>query len=358
MTSLSLRSSRLALGLSVMLAVCLVSGGRSLVSAALGNRGSVALVQILFDPLSPSRSFSGVVVEYERAISVDPRNLTAHAGLARLLITEADWSAADTILWAAESIDHDDPNVNWLLGRALLERGEVSEAIAHWGEARAVVPLSQLGTELLNQGRWAEASRAFRLVLAEDEDNAAALHGVGKVLLITSGNLGHAMPWFDRAMSADPDYVWPYLTIGDWHRYTQRYDAAASWYTRARELAPHSELPLVSMGSLALERHDLREAQRYYGQARQMNPTNPWPYAGLATVLHRQGELGLAEQSTLKAIQLRDDVKDFHELLGSIYRDWGRYSEAISEYKIALSLDPEDAQLQAAIEGLESRISE
>ena len=73
---------------------------------------------------------------------------------------------------------------------------------------------------------------------------------------------------------------------------------------------------------------DCRKAKEHFGQATAMQAT-PGDVQTLATM----------EALYRKALALCPDYAEAHSNLGDVYRNLGRYSEALAEYKVALSLD-------------------
>jgi adenylate cyclase len=137
-------------------------------------------------------------------------------------------------------------------------------------------------------------------------------------------SIGNAIPLFERATAADPDFALAHAALGS--AYTQRFfyiDANREWERKAF---------VAIERALSLD-PNLAEAYLARGQLAWSLP-NGFPHEQAVADLH-------------KALQLKPGLADAHRELGKIYFHIGLLDKAIDENTIALKLDPGDRSAQA-----------
>ena len=96
------------------------------------------------------------------------------------------------------------------LGNALLQKGQVDEAVAQYQKAMAINPSyadarNNLGVVLLHKGQLDEAFDQFQKAMAINPNYADARDNLG-VLLIQKGQLDEAITQFQEALRLKPDF--------------------------------------------------------------------------------------------------------------------------------------------------------
>jgi arylsulfatase A-like enzyme/tetratricopeptide (TPR) repeat protein len=129
------------------------------------------------------------------------------------------------------------------LGKAYLRMNDINNAIIAMETAARKNPtdlenLCNLGTAYLLQKRPAEAEKAFKAVLLQDNRYSPAYNGLGLVA-VQRGNLEAAGPNFERAIELDPKQVEPLLHLGLLYRDTGDREKALHYFTQFLEKAPH-----------------------------------------------------------------------------------------------------------------------
>lgn len=103
------------------------------------------------------------VSHYLAALRSNPRHLDARAHLAALYLRQRNYAAAVEQLTAATRIDGTDPALQWQLGAALLESGQLDEAVVRFQASLALNPLfapahHSLAVALRKLGRYSESA--------------------------------------------------------------------------------------------------------------------------------------------------------------------------------------------------------
>jgi TolB-like protein/DNA-binding winged helix-turn-helix (wHTH) protein/Tfp pilus assembly protein PilF len=119
------------------------------------------------------------VVAARRAVELDPDLGSAHGVLARVLLSEFEWSGAETSFQRALDLAPNDPQTLVWYGYQLLRQKRVDEAIEVARRAEALDPLDlnnriRVGFIHFLARQYDEAARRYEQVLALDQDRAMA----------------------------------------------------------------------------------------------------------------------------------------------------------------------------------------
>jgi Flp pilus assembly protein TadD len=130
--------------------------------------------------------------------------------------------------------------------------------------------------------------------------------------------------------------------------YQRRYEDSIAKLRRVLELDPQSSRAEDNLG-LALDmlgRSD--EAQAEFAKAvtlnRNLKPPSPWPPHNLGYLLLRLEKLEGAEKALRESLQYDPRFSQSHYHLGRVLEKQGRDTEAIDEYRAAISLDSAQAE--------------
>jgi predicted O-linked N-acetylglucosamine transferase (SPINDLY family) len=226
-------------------------------------------------------------------------------------------------------------------------------------------------------GRWVEAARIYRQILATVPDQADALHLLG-VLSSQTGHLTAAIELIGRAISINPAVSEYHSNLGESYRRAGECDRAIASFRRAIELNPNLADAHNSLGvalrekgqpddAIAAYNHAIRlrpefaEAHNNLGnvlsdkecpdaaiaafnRALQIKPDYAEALSNLGSVLGQQGRIDEAIAACRSAIQLRPNLADAHNNLGITLMELGRLDEAIDAYNRTIQLTPGHAE--------------
>jgi len=228
------------------------------------------------------------------------------------------------------------------LGIALVDAGDVPEAIAHFHRALELNPgyaeaYDNLGLALAATGRFAAAIERYRQALGLKADYPEARANLG-VALADAGRLDEAIAELGRAVALAPGYA------------TAQNDLAVA-LAKAGQLAdavPHYEAALRLVPATAEMHYNLAnalagldrwpEAVSQYEQAVQLRPAYVEASANLGVALARTGRLTEAVVAYEQALRLAPADPDVEDNLGLALRALGRTAEAESHFAIARRL--------------------
>ena len=157
-------------------------------------------------------------------------------------------------------------------------------------------------------GRFAEAEKIYRQVLAQQPNHVDALHLLG-VLDLEAGHLDTAVELIQRAIRLKPDFAEAHFNLGN---------------------------ALNDMGQLDA-------AVISFRQAIQLKPGLAKAHFNLGNALKDVGQLDEAISSYRQAIRLKPDFATAHNNLGNALKDMGQLDEAVACFRQAIGLKPDFA---------------
>ncbi len=184
-------------------------------------------------------------VHYRKALTLDPRNLSAHLNMAQVLAVTDQPDRAIQLALRAVEIDPTSARARYLLGKLYYDTGQIDRAMEHWeatleidpeyvvayssmgaavaqlGDTNKAIEIYEralaidpnhvparvnLGTVLAGQGQHDEAIRHYRLALEAQPNNIFLLNRLG-IALARRGQVDEAIRLFNRALAIDPTHA-------------------------------------------------------------------------------------------------------------------------------------------------------
>jgi len=157
-----------------------------------------------------------------------------------------------------------------------------------------VVDLQQAVAHV-NAGRWPEAEKHARKVLAARPSDPSALNVLGTVSL-NRGRSDDAVAWFEKAASGQPKNPFIQFNLGEAHRRLQAYEIAATFFQRAAALKPDFAEAFAAAGDAYRLIGRRSDAERCYRSALKRAPALPTALNGLGLLCLQSGDAaGAAE---------------------------------------------------------------
>jgi protein O-mannosyl-transferase len=178
-----------------------------------------------------------------------------------------------------------------------------------------------LGAAYDRIGDAEDAERQWNEVLKGQPDNKVALADLG-MLYSRQGLQAMARQYLQQAIKADPSYAEAHTKLGFVYLQSGELDKAASEF--------HSSIRVA--------------------------PVDISGYAGLAYVYWKSGKITDAEQQLHRAGAINPADPRVYFAMAQIYAGTGRLEEARQQYEKALRLDPDNAEAQAGLQELDSKL--
>ncbi len=288
-----------------------------------------------------------------------------------LLLGRLDEAEGEYRRLLAESPAH--PHAHLGLGRTLLERGRLADALAALGPA-ADSPLTRKAAAMLS----AQAQRGLGDRAAGDRELARAaslpedpplpdpfLEEVADLdhtrngyltriaLLRQQGRLAEAEALTQESWRDYPDLRW--MSEAKRHLGEDRLDDAERDARRALELAGESFQAHLILGEVLFVRKDYAGAAASFREATRLDPGNGSTWHALATCLLARGNLDEAVETFRTAARYLPESAKVQRDLGDALARAGRTDEALIHLRQAVRLDPGDEAARRRLEEVAKR---
>lgn len=196
---------------------------------------------------------------------------------------------------------------------------------------------------LLDQGgRYSEAATLYGEVLAEEPQNADALHGLG-VALARSGHVRQALPLLAAAAQVQPANADIHVNLGRALGELGQHDESIPHFDRAIAQRPEFAAAYNGRGVALLRLDRLEEALANLGKAVRLAPNDAAAHSELGVALERAKRLPDALYCFERAVALDPALASAHHNRGLIELTLGRPDAALVSMNRALALQPEHA---------------
>ncbi len=258
----------------------------------------------------------GMVRLSDFAIPGQLRMKTVAGAAVLLLLGLLSWQRAwayesQETLWADATAKNPEC---WLcysgLGNALLEKGQVDDAILQFQKAVEINPdraedQSNLGVALVRSGRPDEAVEHYNAALKINPNDAKAQYGLGYAFL-RKGRPDDAAAHFRKGLEIEPGHAEGHNAFG---------------------------MALVQEGHTA-------EAMEKFSEALRIDPGFAEAHYNLGDALAQAGRTDEAIVHLQAALEINPNYAEAHNDLGISFAQKGRLSEAITQFQSALHLNP------------------
>lgn len=240
----------------------------------------------------------------------------------------AYWPAVGLLLSLAWLVNH-------ALGRVCGHR--IGVGLMFMASLGAVAALAVTTRTYLE--RWLTTESLFSYMVSLDEKAAAPLIQLG-VELDNQGRAAEAIPYLKRAAVAAPQCELTFYNLGSAYQKLAQHDAAIASYEQAILLKPDFANAYNNLGNTLFAKGDTVGARLRYSRAIDLNTNNADAHYNLANVLLRDGDVTGAIDHYNRALRARPGHAAAHKNLAGVLWGQGRMALAAEHYEQALSLQP------------------
>ncbi|MFZ0661903.1 MAG: protein kinase [Acidobacteriaceae bacterium] len=166
------------------------------------------------------------------------------------------------------------------------------------------------------------------------------------------GNLDSAIAVLQQSIQTDPNFALGYARIGEAYRLKYRVDQNPEWLTEAeancrKAIELDNSIPetYVTLGDLHISAGKYDLAVEEFQHALSLNSRDAPALAGLGRAYENGGRIADAKAAYERAAALRPHDWDGYDNLAMFLDRQHEYTDAIAQYKHALQLTPDNAQV-------------
>lgn len=288
-------------------------------------------------------------IEWQKALEIDPQSEVALDGLSRHLIAEGDYAGAIALLRDSRL----DEKLTLDLVQAYGKAGMLKEAegllTATLAKGSSYPLVNALATVYVNEGlrqKAVEIANEFSIAHPNDPDaNTLRLR-----LLLLNNDISQAAPLAQKLLASRPRDPYLLYVCGTLERQAGDFEAARGHLQLAVNLEPEVYQSHYGLGVVLLRMNDLRGAKEHLQRAITLREPDPEVHLELATVLRKLGETPAAEHELKlyrEASQSMQNatVAESKAIRGQQELDTGDSRKAVELYREALQASPGDALL-------------
>jgi Flp pilus assembly protein TadD len=242
------------------------------------------------------------------------------------------------------------------LGKALLKKGSVEEAIPHFQRALQIMPDNaeawyNLGDALLKKGNVDEAISHFQRALQIKPDYVEAHNNLGNALF-KKGNVNEAIAHYQKALQIKPDYAEIHNNLGialakahgDYANKLVgmgRDDEAMVEFREALELFPDYAEARHDLAIILLQKGQVDEAIAQFREIQEKYPDDAMASFDLGNAYFQKGQMDEAVAAYQRALEIKPDDVSARNNLGMALLKKGMADEAVVQFRKVLAIQPD-----------------
>jgi tetratricopeptide (TPR) repeat protein len=264
------------------------------------------------------------IEQYEQIVKIEPSNVDDHLLLGRLYRLNNDLQKAESEFKTAVKLQPDSEEAVTTLAYLYNEEGDATRAVQTLSSVpeagRSAKMYSALGYTYEQQKQYKEAINSYRHAIELDRDNLDAIRGLAENLM-NDGQTDAALEQYKIIADANPEDAQTYLHMAEIYRKSGKFDLALENLKKAESMVQDSiEVP-YNMAAVY-------QAQGRFDEA----------------VQTLQDLLKKTEKPDNSYTQAeRNNRAVFLERLGTVYRDQGKYPEAVEVFRKMIALGDDNA---------------
>ncbi len=314
----------------------------------LGSLAAIVIASLSVDSCLQTAYWRNSESLWTHTLACTSDNFIAHNNLGNALLQKGKVEEAIAHFQKALQINPNYAEAHYNLGNVLLHKGSVDEAIIHYQRALQIKPdyaedCYNLGAALIKRGSVDDAIANYRMALQIKPNFAEAHYNLGNVLL-QKGNLDEAIAHYQRALQINPDNAETHYNFGIALLQKGNLDEAIAHFQKALQIAPGYAEAHYNLGNALLKKGSVNEAITHYQKALQIKPDFAETHYNLGNVLLQKGNLDEAIAHYQKALQIKPDFAEAHNNLGNALLQEGNVDEAIAHFQKALQITPDLAK--------------
>jgi tetratricopeptide (TPR) repeat protein len=284
---------------------------------------------------------------FRQVLASDPKNVGAHGNLAVVYMRRREWRPALAELQVAERLAPGMTGIRLNIGLAYYRQSDFQHAIAPLESVLRDEPSSKQPRYLLGlcyffSDRYAETVQTLEPLWQEESGNLSYLY----VVAIAAGNAGRTeldQRATSRLAEVGRDTAELHLFLGKGHVAHAEDDQAMDEFEQAARINPKALFVHYYMGTVWRRRNELERAKVEFLKDVAIEPDVAFNYDQLGIVCYSLNQVPEAERYFKEALRLDAGLGTSSFGLAKIYKEQGKYREALSAIRAAAEIDPQSA---------------
>src|SRR5438105_971536 len=201
---------------------------------------------------------------------------------------------------------------------------------------------------------YRDAETCFHAVVAKNPNSPTAHSNLG-IAMVKKGALNDAIAHYETALELAPNYEFGHYNLGIALLRKGEVDGAIAHLRTVLGTNPNHSKAYYSLAMALAQKGETNQAIAYYDRALKLEPDFPDAHCNLANLLLEKGEIDAALAHYRTALQLQPDNPGAHYNLAVGLVHKGEPDAAIAELRIALQLDPAYPDAEPLLRDLLSR---
>jgi tetratricopeptide (TPR) repeat protein len=286
--------------------------------------------------------------DFRQVLAAEPNNVGALGNLAVVYMRRREWRLALTELRAAEHLAPKVPGIRLNIGLAYYRQADYRQAIGPFesvlrdqesGQARYLLGLCYFFTE-----RYADAAATLQPLWPQESENLNYLYVVS-IAANQAGRVELDQQATARMIEVGQNTALFHLIIGKAHLAHEEDSRAFDELQHAARIDP--KLPFVHyfLGTLYRRRSDFEAAKQEFLKDAAIEPDVAYDYDQLGLICYALGQIPEAERYFKQALSLDASLGTSDFELAKIYKQQGKYAEALGALLAAGAIDPRSASV-------------
>jgi tetratricopeptide (TPR) repeat protein len=333
---------------------------------------SAQVLNDLADVYYAAKKLSLAHENYQKAVNINPKSITAYQGMARIAQENGSWEDVVDNDRKIINLNPQLPQSYLSLADAYRALGDSRQAVETYSRLLSIFPddekidikvIEAYGRAIADNPQDDLYKEKREEVLADFEQlskrknyNAADYYNLG-FLYEQVGGKEEAMRFYTKAVQMKPDYAQALFNLASLNQDAGNYKIALELYGRLVHFHPKNALGYLRMGLIFNALGDQQKARQFYLKVVEVDPDNGDAYFNLGYLSEAQGDLSEAVNYYEKAVEVAPKNAEAYYNLGNVYASLGQTGEAIASYLKTVGINPhhQDAFVNLSILSFKSR---
>jgi len=272
---------------------------------------------------------------YEAAYELAPNFVSACNNLANIHMVWNEFEIAEKYYQIAIRLNENFPDTHYNYATLLARQNKMDQAIEELQETLRIMPkharaLGQLGHIYLGKEDYPKAVDYFQRSLHIRQDYINIHFGLGQAFFKLQ-KFEKAITAFQEVLNLNEKYLNVNYFIATAHLYLNQRKEALQYYLRQLEIEPDAQ-SYYNVGVILMDQERHKEAIDYFNQAIHANPNAAENYINLGAIYLKMNQVQQALTCYEKALTLRPDDQEIQHIVAALSSGKEKPAAAPKEY--------------------------